>query len=269
MLRHVEQRGFHAIPLPITTRDGNTFVQCGGPLWELTPWLSGRADYFLLLKPEKLAAAMVALAHWHLAASDFSRQPATKVTPPGVVARLRQTDELLGGGWQRLAAAVAASRNSAADVLPRLAEPILDRFPTLAPAVRSGLAASAGLAVPLQPCIRDIWHNHVLFDGDRVTGLVDFGSMRMETVAGDVARLLGSMVDHGGEAWRQGLAAYQTVRPLSPEELSLIDVLHSSGVLLSGMNWIQWLFVEGRRFDDMAAVAERLRWIAGQFEFTL
>lgn len=51
----------------------------------------------------------------------------------------------------------------------------------------------ADVSFRLQPCIRDIWHDHVLFDGDRVTGLIDFGAMQIDTPATDIARLVGSL----------------------------------------------------------------------------
>ncbi len=265
VLRHVDQRGFHAIPLPIATRDGETFVESAGHFWELTPWLSGRADFLPAQQAEKLAAAMIALAQWHVAASDFPDRRAIKAASPAVESRLRQIVGLLAGGWQRMA---AETRSAPRSEQSTLAEQILQRFPIHVPDIQRQLAAARDWPVPLQPCIRDVWHGHVLFDGDRVTGLIDFGSLRIETVAGDVARLLGSMVEHASTAWRDGLAAYQSVRPLSPEESKLVDVLHFSGVRLAGMNWIQWLFVEGRTFDDMAAVAERLRWIGSRLLVT-
>lgn len=112
--------------------------------------------------------------------------------------------------------------------------------------------------VPLQPCIRDIWHDHVLFERDEVSGFVDFGAMRTDHVACDVSRLLGSLVGSDREKWKQGLENYQSLRPLTGEELVLVDAYDRSTVLLSGMNWVQWIAVEGRKFDDRQRVLKRL-----------
>jgi Ser/Thr protein kinase RdoA (MazF antagonist) len=103
--------------------------------------------------------------------------------------------------------------------------------------------------VDLQPCLRDIWHDHVLFTRDRVTGLVDFGALRDECVVGDVARLLASLVRGDQAAWELGLTAYQQHYPLDCVQQDLLVVFHHTTALLSGMNWLRWIYLEGRVFD--------------------
>ena len=60
------------------------------------------------------------------------------------------------------------------------------------------------------------------------------------------------------EDWYRGMAAYATVGRLSAEELSLVLVFDRSTVLLGGMQWLQWIFVEGRQFGDPKAVLARV-----------
>ena len=55
-----------------------------------------------------------------------------------------------------------------------------------------------------------------------------------------------------------GLAALATVRPLSPDEHRAVRVFDRSTVLLSGMNWLRWIALDGRTFDDRPRVLERL-----------
>ncbi len=106
-------------------------------------------------------------------------------------------------------------------------------------------------------CIRDVWHDHILFEGDRVSGIIDFGTMRTEHVAGDVARLLGSLVGDDPRRREVGLAAYGQVRPLSQEELRLVTVFDASSVALSPLNWIEWIYVDGRRFEQPSTIEAR------------
>ena len=88
-----------------------------------------------------------------------------------------------------------------------------DAVPGLLPRAIGQLAPLSNIALPVQPCIRDIWHDHVLFTGDEVTGIIDFGAMDIDTPATDVARLLGSLVGDDEAGWRTASSAYSADSP--------------------------------------------------------
>ena len=164
----------------------------------------------------------------------------------------QQIRELVdGGGWPELA-----------DRAKRL----LAMFARLAPETRSLLDDARQRVVPIGPCLRDVHRDHVLFIDDEVSGLIDFGAVKNETVAADIARLLGSLVLDDRQGWQTGLAAYQDVRPLAAAEVELITVFDRSNVALSGMNWLEWIYVEGRRFDDRPAILARIDEIMRRME---
>src|SRR5690606_34531068 len=97
-----------------------------------------------------------------------------------------------------------------------------------------------------------------LLQGDEVSGLVDFGAMRVETVAGDIARLLGSIARDHPRKWQTGLSAYEAIRPLAASERTLVALFDRSAVLLSCLNWIEWIYAEGRTFAALDSSAARL-----------
>jgi len=130
--------------------------------------------------------------------------------------------------------------------------------PNFAGDVLVELEACQSSQVPLQFCAGDIWRDHVLFQGDRVVGLVDFGSSRVDNVSADLARLLGSMAGDDPERWRIGLAAYQAIRPLEEAERRLVKAFDRSTVLMSGLNWIDWIYCQGREFVSGDAIPGRL-----------
>ncbi len=110
----------------------------------------------------------------------------------------------------------------------------------------------------LQPCLRDARPEHLLFTGDRVTGLVDFGAMAIESVAADLSRLLADWVDGERPARADALDAYSAVRSLDDAESDLLRVFEDSADLLGGGHWVRWHFVEGRVFNDPEAVLKGL-----------
>lgn len=255
VLWHVDQEGFHRVPLPLQTEHRHGHVWHEGHLWELTPWLPGEADFRQRPSPPRLRHALQALAGFHRAAASFPLAEPGPAISPGMGERSARLDSLIAGRLSKLRAAVDGGAwpelDRRARELVALAEPLL---PRLQPALRT----ASSLSVPLQPCIRDIWHAHVLFVGDEVSGLVDFGSMRPDSVAADVARLLGSMAADEADAWRRGLDAYQSVRVLTSHELELVTAFDRSLVLMGGLQWLEWIYLEGREFAHPSAVLARL-----------
>src|SRR3954466_9640280 len=53
------------VACPLPAGDGATFVEHGGHLWELSPWLPGVADYRSQPSHERLRAAVAILARFH------------------------------------------------------------------------------------------------------------------------------------------------------------------------------------------------------------
>lgn len=263
VLYHAYRHGFHQLPVPLPTRRGDTFVADAKTLWDLTPWLPGAADYRRAPRRDKLQAALVSLATFHRGVSGFPSCEPGRAVSPSILARKMKLIDLVAGGADRLAAAVRPGIWSA---MEERAWRLLEPFNRLAPGVARQLQEAASLVVELGPCLRDIGTDHVLFVGARVSGIVDFGAMRHDSVAADVSRLLGSMAGSDRDAWQQGLAAYESVRPLSEDERTLVAAFDQSGLLMSGLNWVDWIFRRGIRFDNAQAVVERVDWLLARLE---
>jgi homoserine kinase type II len=254
VLWHVQQEGFTRVPLPLETRENRGYVEHAGHFWELAPWLPGRSDYREAPSRARVSNALRALAEFHLAAASFPLAEPLQRPAPGIAERLEQLRDLRGGGFERLRDAVRQGRNEYQASAAR----IMELFPRTAPRVAAALEQAARAQVQVIPCLRDVWHQNVLFEGDEVTGLIDFGALRPENIAADVARLLGSMAEDDRSLWREGFAAYESCRPLSETEAILTSAFDSSGVLLGGINWLTWIYEQGRVFDRPLAVLERL-----------
>lgn len=271
LLAHVGAAGMTQVPVPLTALDGTTFFELRGQVWQLEPWMPGEPDYWSNPDPARLSAAMICLARWHVAAARFQPResesawffsnPAGK--SPGLAERAREIVRRGGPECDTLRHKLASC---AWKEFAEIGRSILDHFVGLAPRVESQLRIGLEAIVPLQPCLRDIWHDHVLFTGNEVTGLIDAHAARSDCVASDLARLLGSLVGDDCAGWDAGLAAYQTVRPLALSELALVALFDQSAVLLSGMTWLDWVCLEGRTFDDREMVLTRLRTIVRRLE---
>ena len=255
VLWHVTREGFSLVPLPRETRRHAGYVRRGGFLWELAPWMPGRADFRTDPTEPKLQAALVALAEFHLAAATFPLPDPAVSASPGIDDRRRRLGNWIAGDLARL---VEAIEPALCPELEERARRICRLVPALAGDVQTLLDRCGGHRVPLQPCICDVWYDHVLFEGERVSGLIDFGGLRAENVAADVARLLGSMARDDPHLRHVGLDAYQSVRPLSQTELLLVEAFDGSTVLMAGLNWIEWVDRQRRVFESRQASPGRL-----------
>lgn len=261
VLRQARSCGLTYVPAPFADGQGRTFLESQGRRWELTSWMPGVADFREHPSARRLENAAQALARFHGATCDLlppsasGGQLATSLLTPGLVERRQRFTQLFGGVLLRVSNALQAARPS-----PRLmlGLELLDRILKLAPRADRDLGQHMGVRLPQQPCIRDVHAEHLLFTGDEVTGLIDFGAMRMDSVVGDLVRMLDSLLGPHRSQWEPALVAYSRLRPLLPEERALIPAWHRASVLLSAANWLDWLFVEHRQFADEAAIDRRL-----------
>jgi homoserine kinase type II len=244
--------GLAFVPTVFLTTDRSSWVDQVGRLWELTQWLPGQADFHDCPTTTRLEASCTGLARLHVCWQRLGPPPTDDC--PAIARRLErafQTCELIRSGWRPTYLPGDPVRPHAERVWPML-RPRLD-------ALIPRLEQWSARRWPLQPCLCDVWHNHVLFEGDRLTGLIDYGSAKVDHVAVDLARLLGSLVGDDGNNWAIALRAYRTVRPLAAQEEDLAHFLDETGTVLGVANWLRWLCHGERQIEDRSAAAERLR----------
>jgi Ser/Thr protein kinase RdoA (MazF antagonist) len=260
LMRLARQTGLSCVPAVLATPAGRTWVEQAGRLWDLTSWLPGRADFHEQPSLARLEAACVALAHLHNA---WARAGVRRGTCPAVLRRLdgcRAWSSLLASGWRPTFAPLPPNS------VHGWAERVWELLPGRIEQVPRRLAPWLSRELSLQPCLCDIWHDHVLFEGQDVTGIVDYGSVKGDHVAVDLARLLGSLVPEDRGAYEAGLAAYVRCRPLTEEEKALVTVLDETGTWLAAVTWLKWLYLEGRQYEDMGTVAARLAGLVRRLE---
>jgi Ser/Thr protein kinase RdoA (MazF antagonist) len=209
------------VPAVLPATDGNTVATEAGRIWDLVRWMPGTADFHANPAPARLANAVTALAQLH----RLWAPAASRLAPcPAVGRRLRALAE-----W------TARRPAQLSDGVCRRGAAVVDRF---APAAERALAPWADRPVPVQLCLCDVHHDHVLFTGNNVTGLIDFGAAKEDHVAADLARMLGDMAADDGRSFAAGLTAYTTVNALPEPTTLLVRLLDRTGVVCAVAGWV-------------------------------
>jgi thiamine kinase-like enzyme len=241
------------VPDLVRTTKGVTWVSSGENLWEITDWMPGKSDFHANQNNARLFAAMRALAMMH-----EKLKPTREVVAPApavkrILRALRNWRELLQSGWK-------------------------PNFKLPQPGPITGFARRAWKAIssntysieftlmdwetrplPVQLCLCDVWHDHILFEGDAVTGVIDYGAVKPDCVAVDLARLLGSMIPDQPERMHDALSVYSAIHPVPSEVLKLTAVLDHAGSTIGLTNWLRWLYLDTRNYSESASVAKRMQ----------
>src|SRR5207245_281836 len=213
-------------------------------LWAARAWQPGRAHVQAHPSAERLRAAGVALAQLHI---SWVHESETWQSCPAVerrMSRWRLWNGMVSHGW------CGPFETRSEDCIGSCATRAFDLVVRWIASVPALLEPWSRRPVAIQPCLCDVWHDHLLFEGNVLTGLIDYGSVKSDHVAVDLARLLGSLVGDDREAWATGIAAYRSVRPLTGEEEALAAVLDRTGTILAAATWLRWLYWDKRQFAD-------------------
>lgn len=277
LVARARDRGVVELPAPLATPGGATLVaDSGGGIWELVPFVTGAsvAD----ADTPHLRAALGVLARLHTAWEDAPAGPTGSVggpaVPPAVLRRSRQAAALVRDPWTARRAAAAPTHVATPDGLVAAVVSRWDRAIALVTAgagrrAVARIAAVEACTVPLEPVVRDVWYDHVLFEarvpaaGPRVAALIDLHGAAIDTPATDVARLTGSWwsttLGPRCETWlAEAVEAYAATRPLSAAERALVPWLHAAGVVCALDNWFRWVVEEGCVFPDAARALARI-----------
>jgi hypothetical protein len=231
-----------------------------GVLWEAAEFLAGRA----VAVPDAVArgAALRRLAAIHVAAATLPDGLPRRSRSHGLSERVDRAAVLRERPWEGRwrGGKGRAARSRWGEAIATSFEQAIVVFAEGGPVALERITHAPLIDVPCQAVLRDIWSDHVLFEGGRVSGIIDFHAAGIDTVATDIARLVGSWSLSAGvaAAWGECLDAYESVRSLDDEERRLVTFLHHAGVIVAIDNWFRWLIEEERTFADRDAVANRL-----------
>ncbi|GKT20606.1 homoserine kinase [Acidovorax sp. SUPP3334] len=209
LMKHLAHAGI-PVPDPRADKHGDILHSVAGKPAAVVSKLRGKSQ----LAPEAVHCAAVGatLARMHLAGRDYER---------------RQPN-LRGLAWWN---------ETVPAVLPHVG-PEQAALLRAELAYQNHVAASAGYAaLPRGPVHADLFRDNVMFDGEELTGFFDFYFAGVDTFLFDLAVCLNDWcIDlptgaHHGARARAMLDAYQSVRPLTADERTLLPAMLRSGAL--------------------------------------
>jgi homoserine kinase type II len=225
LMEHLARRGLPC-PSPVSARDGGALRRLQGKPAAIVSCLDGRWPRRITV--ERCAALGEALAAMHLAAADFAPTRA---------------NALSFAGWRAL---FEGCRGEAHQVEPGLEDEIAAEL--------DGLAAGWPGDLPVGVIHADLFPDNVFFEGDAVTGIIDFYFACNDLLAYDVAICLNAWCfEHDGSfnltKARALLQGYRRRRTLSAAEVAALPVLARGSALRFLMTRLyDWLHrVEGAR----------------------
>ncbi len=245
------------VPVPYRGQDGRSWHAAESHRFECTDWMPGEAwdpESSTPLDPPRLAAAFRAVGRLHRA---WQPERIERTIPPAVRERF---DLLRRWSEHDHAALTAAARDDRSLPLLATGHALLERLPARIEQARRRLGPWLLRPLPILPCVRDLHAAHLLFVGTEVTGIIDFGALRDDTVATDLGRLAGSLVEEEAQGWEIAAAAYaETSGESEPGIWEAARDLEFVGLVLGLVNWLRWLWLDRRTFDDLSSVERRIR----------
>ncbi len=248
--------------------DGRSWRSFGGYRWDLSTWVAG--------KPVAKNASLSMVRAGAEAIGVFHRSVQSLCTvqqrAPAVEERIRRAAEIddflprLGDvDYRSFTIPLSGRLQQAFELLRRHWIPVHQEF-------SRSINGLLGDPMPAQFVLRDVHREHVLFTGSRVTGLIDFDAIRVDTPLADLVRWGGSFLqgrEAAGDVWAATLAGHQgessSLQGYAIDQFErLAGQLHRISIWISLANWLIWLALERRSFAaDAEQISQRIEDLVG------
>ena len=259
------------IPVPIPTGQGQPALVHQNQIWQLEPWVPGRAVEPVDWSANHLSQAIDFLSKFHYLTEKVDTEAGirknsvepthnpkvVKCRSKSITDRLLFFDQLSAGKLEEIQHEI---NNRRTDRLKHLGRSICSDFVVLKSSLSHDLNHLAQAELPLIPAIRDCRAEHFLFsESGKLSGYIDFGAMQFDTTATDISRLLADTILPEKPQVQQLIERYKRTRNLTKGEETAIIALGNSTVILSGLMWLNWLLLEKWQFSSQEDVLNRLQ----------
>ena len=265
VVRFAAVNGCPEVVVPMPANSGSSFVKMHSSFWELTRWITGTETLESSTTEQLIDSALETTARFHQATARFHFNIAKSKNIESLQRRLHGLPVAL----KRLDQHVRANEKTISNENWRFYQ---STAPALAAKLHRELAAFEATELTVQPVIRDLRADHFFVSAESVTALIDFGAMQIDSIAWDLARLLGSLDTFDRDQVNNHIAKYCEARYSNTTggisllgaqlraERELIPLLQAANPLVGILNWMNWLFVDRRTFES-ESVADRIHFI--------
>lgn len=241
------------VPPLVPWREAQTRLTFGNSHFECSRWLAGLAFDDAI---DDVAAAVhrgaAAIGQFHRSAAALGSEIAIA---PAVIQRWKRLGELK----ERLPVALLRSQTLTGS-LRLVADRFNQTWRQLHDQSVSRLRPWISRPVPVQWVLRDVHREHILFEGGRVTAVVDFDAVKRDTVVSDLSRWVGSFREFAVDPktlWSQAFSGYQASSAISPCEQELASAIEEASGFIYLANWVVWVACEDRDFPGGMDAVER------------
>ncbi len=246
-----------------------TRLTVAGRHWEWLPWLPGDplgGDASL----GQIRAGAAAISKFHLAVADLGAQAQPA---PAVITRLKRLKEL-----QQVIPKLRPADVPDGGPIPRSllhvgCQLLSRKWPTVHRRLTESLDRHAQRSTKTQYVLRDVHREHIFFQDNRVSGLIDFDAIRIDTPLTDLARWASDFVIDSqtpDAVWESVMAGWREGWPSEGEaalggasltdDIGLMRDLYRASIWISLANWLDWILIQQRHFTaEPEKIAARLR----------
>ena len=217
-LDQIRKKKFVLFPLIIRNNKNSTVVYHDGFCWDLSSWVPGNMPDCSIVN---LIQCINKLARFHIAVgadqSGFGIMPAM------------ESREIEINSFS-----ISAINFSAIRFLPLFN--LIELLKWTRQEVGS-LLGSPNPSVKVQCCWGDARRENILFNGNEITGFIDYCAMRKDCREVDVSRMISSFAGDDYLMWNKALNAYSENAPINYLVCRKLDIL---GTIVSLYRWLKW-----------------------------